>query len=106
MKGDFYYEKQKTSCRICNDNRICRFAYYIYYYDSQKRRELGGFFLGLGLITGVIGAYMQFEGKHSELLTETCGCGDPDCEDCCDNDPEQQEDCDIDEGELFSRDGE
>ena len=49
---------------------------------------------------------MQFEGKHSELLTETCGCGDPDCEDCCDNDPEQQEDCDIDEGELFSRDSE
>ena len=73
---------------------------------AKKRRELGGFFLGLGLITGVIGAYMQFEGKHSELLTQTCGCGDPDCEDCCDNDPEQQEDCDIDEGELFSRDGE
>lgn len=73
---------------------------------AKKRRELGGFFLGLGLITGVIGAYMQFEGKHSELLTEPCGCGDPDCEDCCGDDPEQQEDCDIDEGELFSRDGE
>lgn len=73
---------------------------------AKKRRELGGFFLGLGLITGVIGAYMQFEGKHSELLTETCECGDPDCDDCCGNDPEQQEDCDIDEGELFSRDGE
>lgn len=73
---------------------------------AKKKRELGGFFLGLGLVTGVIGAYMRFEGRHSEILTETCGCGDADCEDCCGDDPTQQEDCDIDEAELFSREDE
>ncbi len=72
---------------------------------AKKKRELGGFFLGLGLVAGIIGAYVRFEGRHSEILSETCGCGDPDCEDCGD-DPKEQEDCDIDEGELFSREDE
>ena len=73
---------------------------------AKKKKELGGFFLGLGVISGVIGLFMQFESKSAELLSDTCGCGDPNCEDCCGEEPEDQEDCDIDEGDLFARDEE
>ena len=73
---------------------------------AKKRKELGGFFLGLGVVAGAIGSFMQFEGRSAELLSDKCNCGDPDCADCCGEEPEDQEDCDIDEGELFSRDEE
>ena len=58
---------------------------------AKKKKELGGFFLGLGVISGVIGSFMQFESKSAELLSDTCGCGDPNCEDCCGEEPEDQE---------------
>ncbi len=73
---------------------------------AKKKKTLGGFFLALGLVSGIVGSFMQFEESHSDILTDTCGCGDPDCEDCCGDEPEEQEDCDIDEGDLFARDEE
>lgn len=34
---------------------------------AKKRKELGGFFLGLGVVAGAVGSFMQFEGRSADF---------------------------------------